>query len=210
LGVEAAASRPFVVALTGGIASGKSAAANEFAALGAAVLDTDVIARSVVEPGSPTLNQVIAEFGSSCVDTNGRLNRRHLRDLVFADFAKRRRLEAILHPAIHQELARQSAAAVGPYQIHVIPLLAEGGRASDYQHRLVVDCDEHLQHKRLMHRDQSTELQARQALAAQATREQRLAIATDVIENNSTLDNLQKQVRDRHQQYLKLAAQHRT
>jgi dephospho-CoA kinase len=196
-----------IVALTGGIASGKTAAANEFAALGATVIDADQIARDIVEPGQPAFADVVAEFGPACLDNNGRLDRRHLREVVFADVAKRKRLEAITHPAIHTELARRAAQAVGPYQIHVMPLLVESHRASTYERVLVVDCAEELQLARLIQRDQSNETLARRILAAQATRQQRLAVADDVIKNDSDLDQLLQQVRELHTRYLELAAQ---
>ncbi|HJY40671.1 MAG TPA: dephospho-CoA kinase, partial [Steroidobacteraceae bacterium] len=138
-----------LIALTGGIASGKSAVAEEFAKLGVPVLDTDQIARDVVAPGSPALGQLVAEFGPEILDGNGRLDRAHMRERVFGDPEQRRKLEAITHPAIRAELARRSAEAGGDYQIHVIPLLVETGRADAYDRVLVVDCPEEAQLQRL-------------------------------------------------------------
>jgi dephospho-CoA kinase len=197
---------PVLIALTGGIASGKSAVADIFASLGVPVLDTDRIARDVVEPGAPALQKVVAEFGADILDSSGRLDRARMRERVFNDPAQRQRLEAITHPAIREELARRSAQAGGAYQIHVIPLLVEGGRASSYGRVLVVDTPIEDQIKRLMSRDGSTSELAQRILAAQATREQRLAIADDVIENTGTLDDLRNLVLPLHQKYLQLAA----
>lgn len=199
--------KPFVVALTGGIASGKTAVANEFAALGVPVIDTDQLARDVVEPGTPALAAITAAFGEDVLDEHGRLDRRRMRDRVFADPNERRKLEAITHPAIRQELARRSAAALGPYQIHVIPLLVEGGRARTHSRVLVVDCPEEIQLQRLMQRDDSTLVQAQQILAAQARRSERLAIADDVIENTGSLADLRAHVAALHARYLELISQ---
>jgi dephospho-CoA kinase len=196
----------FRIALTGGIASGKTAVANEFIRLGVPVLDSDQIARDVVEPGTAALALIIRQFGSEILDSTGRMDRRKMRELVFADPAKRKQLEAITHPAIREELARKSASAGGPYQIHAIPLLTEGGRAKSYDRVLVVDCPEELQIARLMQRDGVDETQARRALAAQASRQQRLAIADDIIENTGALDTLREHVADLHAKYLNLAA----
>jgi len=197
---------PLRIALTGGIASGKTAAANEFAALGADVFDTDQIARDVVEPGSPTLDRVIAAFGADILDETGRMDRKRMRARVFADPTQRQKLESILHPAIRAELAQRAANARGPYQIHVIPLLAESGGARRYDRAAVVDCPADLQLTRLIQRDGSDEMLARQILAAQATREQRLAMADDVLTNTGSLDDLRSQVRALHERYLQLAA----
>src|SRR5688572_20013711 len=173
--------RPLLIGLTGGIASGKSAVAELFAQLGAPVLDTDQIARDVVEPGKPTLAKLVAEFGSDILDSAGRLDRARMRTRVFADPEQRKRLEAITHPAIREELAARAQRAQGPYQVHVIPLLVESGRAELYDRVLVVDTSEQAQLQRLLARDGSNDEQARQILAAQASREDRLDAADDVI-----------------------------
>jgi dephospho-CoA kinase len=200
---------PFRVALTGGIASGKTAVANEFAAIGVPVIDTDQLARDVVEPGSSALAQIVNTFGESILDSAGRMDRRRMRELVFANPDKRKQLEAITHPAIRAELARRSQTVGGKYQIHAIPLFTEGGAKGNYARVLVVDCPESLQLQRLMQRDQVNETQARQTLAAQATREQRLAVASDVVVNDGSLDALRAQVAHLHTRYLDLAA-HKT
>lgn len=197
--------RPLLIALTGGIASGKSAVAEIFAELGAPVLDTDQIARDVVEPGTPALAQLVAEFGSDILNASGRLDRARMRERVFADPAQRKKLEAITHPAIREELAARAQRAQGPYQIHVIPLLIESGRADLYDRVLLVDTSEEEQLKRLMARDGSNEALARQILAAQASREDRLDAADDVIVNTGTLQDLQRFVQTLHRNYKLLA-----
>ncbi|HEY0943113.1 MAG TPA: dephospho-CoA kinase [Steroidobacter sp.] len=197
--------RPLLIALTGGIASGKSAVAEIFSQLGAPVLDTDQIARDVVEPGSPTLAKLVAEFGSDILDAEGRLDRARMRARVFADPEQRKRLEAITHPAIREELAARAQRAQGPYQIHVIPLLVESGRSDLYDRVLLVDTSEEEQLKRLMARDQSSPELARQILAAQASREARLDAADDVIVNTGTLQDLRRFVETLHRNYTLLS-----
>jgi dephospho-CoA kinase len=197
--------RPLLIALTGGIASGKSAVAEIFAQLGAPVLDTDQIARDVVEPGTPTLARLVAEFGSDILDANGRLDRARMRARVFADPEQRKRLEAITHPAIRAELASRAQRAQGPYQIHVIPLLVESGRAELYDRVLLVDTSEEAQLQRLLARDGSNDEQARQILAAQASREDRLDAADDVIVNTGTLQDLHQFVQTLHRNYTVLS-----
>jgi dephospho-CoA kinase len=197
--------RPLLIALTGGIASGKSAVAENFAKLGVPVFDTDQIARDVVEPGTPTLAKLVAEFGSDILDANGRLDRARMRTRVFSDPPQRRRLEAITHPAIREELARRAAQARGPYQIHVIPLLVESGRRHEYDRVLVVDTSEEEQLKRLIARDRSSLELAQQILAAQVSREARLDAADDVIVNTGTIEDLQRFVQTLHRNYSLLA-----
>ena len=198
--------RPFVVALTGGIASGKSAVSAAFARHGVPVLDADVISRQVVEPGQSALTAVVSAFGPAVLGSDGHLDRTALRALVFARPEARRQLEAILHPAIRQAFTAASATVGGPYQIHAIPLLAESGRAKEYERVLVVDCPRETQLQRLLARDQETLERAEAILAAQATREQRLAVATEVIGNTGTLDELAATVAVLHAQYLEAAA----
>ena len=199
--------RPFRVALTGGIASGKSTVANLFAARGIPVIDTDLIAREVVEPGQPALAEIVETFGPGVLDADGRLDRPHLREKIFADPSARSRLEAILHPAIRRTMERQSlqAATLGPYQVLVIPLLAEGGRSDHVDRVLVVDVPENHQIERLVVRDKVSQDHAAAALRAQATRATRLAIADDVIENTGSIGDLQSQVAVLHERYLELA-----
>jgi dephospho-CoA kinase len=196
---------PLLIALTGGIASGKTAVADLFAKLGVPVLDTDQIARDVVAPGMPALARLVAEFGAEILDAHGSLDRARMRERVFNDPAQRRRLEAITHPAIREELARRAAAAGGDYQIHVIPLLVETGRAEVYDRVLVVDCPQEAQLARLMARDGTSREQAEEILAAQASREERLNAAHDVIENTGTLADLEHFVQTLHSNYALLA-----
>jgi dephospho-CoA kinase len=197
--------RPLLIGLTGGIASGKSAVAEIFAQLGVPVLDTDQIARDVVEPGTPTLAKLVAEFGSDILDSSGRLDRARMRTRVFADPEQRKRLEAITHPAIREELAARAQRAQGPYQIHVIPLLIESGRSELYDRVLLVDTSEEAQLERLMARDNSNLELAKQILAAQASREDRLEAADDVIVNTGTLQDLQQFVQTLHRNYTLLS-----
>jgi dephospho-CoA kinase len=196
---------PFRVALTGGIASGKSTVANLFAELGVPLIDTDVIAREVVEPGRPALAAIVAAFGPGVLDAQGCLDRRRMRERIFADPAAKQRLEAILHPAIRAEMERQSRVAGGPYQVLVIPLLAESGRRDHVDRVLLVDVPEALQVERLALRDGVSREQAEAALNAQATRAERLAIADDVIQNAGRVDELKQQVRALHEKYLQFA-----
>jgi dephospho-CoA kinase len=198
-------SEPLRIGLTGGIASGKSLVADMFAAKGVPVIDTDVIARTVVQPGEPALQEIVQQFGAEMLDSGGRLERRRLRELVFADDAKRRTLEAILHPRIRHEAARQSAAADGAYQIIVVPLLVESPMREFMDRILVVDCSEQTQLERLLERDTETEEQAHRILAAQSSRKARLDIADDVLDNDGTKEDAAAQVARLHRRYLELA-----
>lgn len=197
---------PLRIGLTGGIASGKSTVARLFEARGVPVIDTDQIARDVVEPGQPALDAVVSAFGPGVLAPDGRLDRPALRARVFADAEARRQLESILHPAIRAELARRSALAGGPYQVWVIPLLVEGGRIDRVDRVLVVDCPVELQVGRLVARDGGSEAEAKSILAAQASREQRLAVADDVIVNDGAEEALAQQVAALDATYRELAA----
>jgi len=195
----------FRVALTGGIASGKSTVADLFAALGVPVIDTDLIARQVVEPGQPALREVVDAFGPGVLDDQGQLDRRRMREHIFSDPGAKQRLEAILHPAIRREMERQSLAAGGPYQLLVIPLLTEGGRRDHVDRVLLVDVPEEVQVERLTQRDRVTAEQAQASLRAQATRAERLTMADDVILNTGRIDELRAKVAALHEKYLGLA-----
>jgi dephospho-CoA kinase len=194
------------IGLTGGIASGKTTVADLFAACGATVLDTDVIAREVVEPGRPALGALVNALGSEILDGEGRLDRAALRRELFDDAATRREIEALLHPAILSELERQSREAPGPYQVFVIPLLVENRLEKIVDRVLVVDCSEEEQLRRLVARDGESRESAQRMLAAQATREQRLAYADDVVDNGGTAAGLAAQVAALDLKYLGLAA----
>lgn len=194
------------IGLTGGIASGKSTVAELFAARGVTVLDTDRIAHEVVEPGRPALAVLVQTLGSDILTRDGRLDRALLRRRIFADAAVRRTVEGILHPAILEELGRQSVAAPGPYQVLVIPLLVEGDRAGLFDRVLVVDCSEELQIERLMSRDGETRQGALGMLAAQVSRPERLAAADDVIVNDGPTGDLERQVAGLDRKYREMAA----
>jgi dephospho-CoA kinase len=201
--------RVYRVGLTGGIASGKSTAAGFFAALGVPILDSDRIAREVVEPGQPPLEHLVKRFGPSILTPDGHLDRPALRNIVFSDPKARADLEALTHPAIGAEMEARSAAAGGPYQILVIPLLVEKNLSSHVDRVLVVDCDEALQVSRIHQRDGSSREQAAAILRAQAPRAARVKAADDVIRNDADVGSVQKQVATLHARYLKLAAKAR-
>ena len=198
--------RTFRVGLTGGIASGKSTAAKFFGALGVPILDSDQVARDVVEPGQPPLERLVERFGRKILTPDGHLDRPALRDIVFSDPKARADLEALTHPAIGAAMEARSAAAGGPYQILVIPLLVEKNLASHVDRVLVVDCDEQLQVRRLRDRDGSTPEQVQAILKAQAPRAARLKAADDVIRNDSDMSAVRDQVAALHARYLELAA----
>jgi dephospho-CoA kinase len=194
-----------VVALTGGIASGKSAVSQRFAELGAPVVDTDVIAREVVEPGSSGLAEIEREFGRDVMDGDA-LDRAALRRRIFDDRAARARLERILHPRIAAEAERRIAALDAPYAVLVVPLLVETGLFGDADRVLVVDVPESVQMQRLMDRDGVDRDDAEAALRAQADRRHRLARADDVIVNTGSPDELRAQVDRLDRIYRELAS----
>ena len=199
-------SNVYVVGLTGGIGSGKSAAADEFARLGATVVDTDVIARSLTAAGGAAIPALRGLFGPAYFDESGAMDRAKVRAKVFGDPAAKRDLETLLHPMIRAESERQIAAATGPYVIYVVPLLIESGNYRDRVQRVaVVDCPEEVQFERVRWRSQLAEDEVRRIIASQAPRAQRRAAADDVIENASTLDALHKRVRELHLAYLGFA-----
>jgi dephospho-CoA kinase len=197
--------RAYRVGLTGGIASGKSTAAKFFGALGVPILDSDQIARDVVEPGQPPLERLVERFGAAILTADGHLDRPKLRDIVFSDPKARADLEALTHPAIGAALEARSAAAGGPYQVLVIPLLVEKNLGSQLDRVLVVDCAEELQLRRLRDRDGSTPEQARAILDAQVSRAARLKAADDVISNDADMSAVRAQVEALHARYLELA-----
>ena len=201
-GTQAAALR---VGLTGGIASGKSTVARLFGELGADVIDTDEIARTLVLPGSPVLAWIVERFGADLLTPDGALDRRRLRTIVFADPEARRQLEARLHPPIRTEALARAAASTAPYAILVVPLLFESGFDRLVDRKLVVDCPESQQLERLIARDGIGRAEARAMLAAQMSREERKQRADDCIDNSSSFESTQSRVRELHGQYLQLA-----
>jgi len=201
-------SRRFTVVVTGGVASGKSAVCERLAARGVPVVDADVAARAVVEPGEPALAEIAQAFGPGVIDAGGRLDRRRLREIVFADRARRSALEAIVHPRVRAWLKAEVDRAVGPYVAVAIPLLVEGGGRGNYpwiDRVLVVDVAPATQVERLMRRDGVDRALADAMLAAQATREQRLAAADDVIVNEGDLAQLHAAVDALDARYRELA-----
>lgn len=194
-----------VVGLTGGIGSGKSTVAAHFARLGVPVIDADDIARALVDPGQPALDEVVAAFGTDLLDEHGALDRNRLRRIVLADPEQRRRLEAILHPRVRLEMSRRLGQVNAPYCIFAIPLLIETGQTDRVDRILVVDCPESLQRRRVATRKQWTAADIDAMLAAQATREQRLQAADDVLVNVGDIKTLHHNIEDLHRQYLKLA-----
>lgn len=197
--------RLFRVGLTGGIASGKTTVGDMFARLGVPIIDTDVIAREVVEPGEPALAEIRERFGTEVISESGNLDRGAMRKLVFQNAEARADLEAILHPRIGAEVRRQSESLDGPYQIIAVPLLIGSALLQFVDRVLVVDCAEEKQIERLLKRDSGTLEEARRILASQSSRDERLAIADDVIRNDSDLDHLDKQVTALHRRYQHLS-----
>jgi dephospho-CoA kinase len=192
------------IALTGGIASGKSTVAQLFVALGAKLIDTDQIAREVVTPPSPVLEQIVARFGREMLTPAGTLDRARLRGIIFTDPQARADLEAMTHPAIRAAVASRSAQVGGPYQLIAVPLLAETATWREYDRVLVVESHPQLQLLRLMQRDRIDEDAARRMVGAQATPAQRSAIADDIISNTGDIAALAAQVEPLHLRYLSL------
>ncbi len=195
----------WILGVTGGIGSGKTAATDYFQTLGIVVVDADVVAREVVQPGQSALAAIVQHFGQDALAADGSLDRRKLREIVFADVSQRQALEAITHPAIHAELIRQLQIASSPYAILATPLLWETGQAKLVQHSLVIDVPEALQLQRASLRDGNSEAQIKAIMAAQLSREQRLAKADDVISNTGSLNDLYAEINRLHPLYLQRA-----
>ena len=201
---------PLRIAITGGIASGKTAVTQRFEALGVRVIDADVVSRELVEPGQPALQEIAVRFGQNILQPDGHLDRRALRQMVFADPAARRDLEAILHPRVRARLRHDAETATGAYVLLAIPLLAESTHPYDWLQRvLLVDVPREVQVARVMQRDGVSPADAMRLLAAQASRAQRLALAQDIIVNDATLDALDAVVARLHARYLQLARTNR-
>lgn len=196
----------FVVGLTGGIGSGKSAAAEHFARLGAAVVDTDAIAHELTRAGGAAIAALRREFGDAMIGPDGALDRAKMRARVFSDPQAKARLEALLHPMIRAEAERRIAGARAPYAVLVVPLLVEsGGYRQRVARVLVVDCPQALQIARVVARSNLTPAEVEAIIRSQASREARLAAADDVIDNSGDLAALQQQVEKLHRMYLALA-----
>lgn len=197
----------FVVGLTGGIGSGKTAVSDRFAARGVTIVDADQASRAVVEPGRPALEAIAEHFGGDVIASDGTLDRARLRRKVFEDPDERRWLEELLHPRIAEEIQAGLARADSPYAILVSPLLIEASQARFVDRILVVDVPESVQVARTAARDDNSEEQVRAIMAAQAKREDRLARADDVIDNDGPVAALDEQVKALHRRYLELAAE---
>ncbi len=199
----------YVIGLTGGVASGKSALERAFAARGIGIADADRVARDIVEPGEPALAEVVARFGAGVLQADGRLDRAALRARVFGNDGERRALEAILHPRIRLRLQAICEEATSPYAIATIPLLTEGGGRQAYPwlaRILVVDVPRELQKQRLMQRDSIDAALAERMLDAQASRSERLALADDVVVNDGDIAHLDAAVAELDARYRRLAA----
>lgn len=199
-----AVDKPWVLGLTGGIASGKSAAAQRFAELGVHVVDADQASRWVVEPGRPALAALAERYGAALLQADGSLDRGALRKVIFEDAQERRWVEALLHPLIAEEIARSLASATSPYAVFVSPLMVESGQYRITQRLLVVDAPEAVRVARTLLRDHTTPEQVQAILKAQASREQRLALADDVLVNDRDLAWLHSEVERLHTFYLTL------
>ncbi|WP_019410883.1 dephospho-CoA kinase [Pseudomonas psychrophila] len=202
--MNTSSSKPWILGLTGGIGSGKSAAAEHFAALGVHVVDADHAARWVVEPGRPALASIAQHFGDGVLQADGQLDRGALRSLIFRDPQQRLWLEALLHPLIREEIAHNLAQAQSPYAILVSPLLIESGQNATTQRVLVIDAPQALQIQRTLVRDNTSEAQVQAILNAQASREERLRHADDVLVNDTDLKTLKTEVERLHHFYLTL------
>ena len=198
----------YVVAITGGIGSGKTTVANQFAALGIEVVDADLIAREVVAPGTPALAAITSHFGPEILTEQGLLDRRALRERIFSDPAAKSWLNALLHPIIRSEMLRQCAAVSSPYCLLVVPLLVENRLTELADRVLVIDVDEATQIERTCHRDGVSREQAQAILASQASRSERLAMADDVLDNQSgTTETIRARILALHETYLAFASQ---
>ena len=196
---------PLIIGLTGGIGSGKSEASKRFAERGVLVVDADVVAREVVEPGKPALMQIAAHFGTDILDATGSLQRGKLREIIFSNSTEKQWLESLLHPIINAEIRRQLAGATSPYSILASPLLLETRQFELVDRILVIDASEQQQLERASKRDKNNEGQIKAIMQTQLSRQERCARATDIIQNHGSIDELDEQVEKLHQLYLELA-----
>jgi len=193
------------IGLTGGLASGKTTVAKLFAKKNITIIDTDVIAKQLVEPSMPAYDKIIAHFGQQILLNNKHIDRRKLREIIFANATDKNWLEHLLHPLIREQVFQQIKTATSPYCIVIIPLLIEN-YPSPFIHRiLVVDCPEQIQIQRAVQRDNITEALAKNILSQQASQTERLKYADDVIENHTGLDSINEQVDALHLKYLQLS-----
>ena len=197
--------RPFLVGLTGGIGSGKTLVSDTFASLGIDIVDADVVARDVVAPGSEGLQAITAHFGEAILTSERELNRAALRELVFTNDAEKQWLNDCLHPRIRQAMTTAIMKISSPYGVLAVPLLIENSMESLVNRIAVVDCPESMQLQRALQRDGSSESVIKGIMAAQVSREQRLAAADDIIDNSQNKGTTVAQVKQLHQAYLAMA-----
>jgi dephospho-CoA kinase len=193
------------IALSGGIASGKTYVSNKFSSLGVDIIDTDIIAHEMVLPGRSALEEITDNFGKSVLQKDGALNRKLMRKIVFEDSKKRLILESILHPKIQNEVKNKISSLNGPYQIIVVPLLTKSPILKQVNRILIIDCDEKKQLKRLIKRDGISTKLASQIMSSQSDRKERLSIADDIILNDDDFDSLDTQIINLHRCYLDLS-----
>ncbi len=201
---------PYIVALTGGIGSGKTTVANEFAKLGVPLVDADVIARQVVEPETPALNSIVLRYGKNILNPDGTLNRSHLRAIIFSNIEEKKWLNALLHPLIQTETQKQFQQADYPYVLWVVPLLIENNISHLADRVLVVDVTREEQISRTIARDNISQEQVNNILEAQASREKRLSYANDVITNHTNDTHITDKVATLHNLYLTLSKNKKT
>jgi len=194
-----------IVGLTGGIGSGKSAAANFFQNEGITVIDADGLSKEVIEEGTPGFANVVDYFGSKIINSDGSINRAHLRKEVFDDDNKKKLLESIIHPLVRDLMVKKIAASKSPYSIIMVPLIFETNSMSNYNRILVIDCDPKLQLQRAMLRDNNSKAQIQKIMDFQCSREERISIANDIIPNNDSLENLKIRSIAMHKFYLGLS-----
>ena len=194
------------IGLSGGIASGKTIVSDEFSSLGVDIIDTDIIAKKLIFPGSETLNEIVSVFGENVLQDDGNLNRKLMRQIIFSEKDKKITLEKIMHPKIQNEVKLKIQSASGRYQIIVVPLLLQSP-ILDFIHRvLIIDCDEKIQINRLIKRDNITEELAKKMIENQSKREERLAIADDIILNEGRIEEIKHEVKKLNDFYIKISS----
>jgi len=193
-----------IIGLTGGIGSGKSAAGIEFEKLGITVIDADEIAQKASLKNSKAYKEIVEYFGSSILDNSQNIDRRKLRNIVFNDEEQKKKLEQILHPAIREDISFAISNSKSPYTIIMVPLIYETNSKDNYNRILVIDCDEDIQISRAVTRDGASEEDIKKIINSQATKQERLSIADDVISNNSSIEKLSEKVLHLHKNYLEL------
>ena len=194
------------IGLSGGIASGKTIVSDEFSSLGADIIDTDIIARELIFPGSETLNEIVSVFGENVLQDDGNLNRKLMRQIIFSEKDKKITLEKIMHPKIQNEVKLKIQSASGQYQIIVVPLLLQSPILDFVDRVLIIDCNEKIQINRLMNRDNISEELAKKMIENQSKREERLAIADDVILNEGCIEEIKHEVKKLNDFYIKISS----